>query len=103
LQTLYKGITMAISKTATKTPASAKKAAPKKAAPKVVAAKKTAVKKPAAKKVSAPKSGSVSGFERYKMIEVAAYYMAEKKGFAGNSTDYWVAAEKEINKKLAKK
>jgi Protein of unknown function (DUF2934) len=97
---------MAISKTATKAPASAKKAAPKKAATstaKKVAIKKVAAKKPTAKKVSTPKSGSVSGFERYKMIEVAAYYMAEKKGFAGNSTDYWVAAEKEINKKLAKK
>jgi Protein of unknown function (DUF2934) len=87
---------MAISKTATKAPASAKKAAPKKAAT-------STTKKVAVKKVSTPKSGSVSGFERYKMIEVAAYYMAEKKGFAGNSTDYWVAAEKEINKKLLKK
>ncbi len=92
---------MAISKTATKTPTNAKKAATSTA--KKVAVKKVAAKKPAAKKVSTPKSGSVSGFERYKMIEVAAYYMAEKKGFAGNSTDYWVAAEKEINKKLAKK
>ncbi len=70
-----------------------KKVVPKKAAP-----KKTTVKKSAAKK-----SESMSGFERYKMIEVAAYYIAEKNGFAGHSTDYWSAAEKEIDKKLAKK
>lgn len=44
----------------------------------------------------------MSGFERYKMIEVAAYYLAEKKSFAGNSTDYWVAAEAQIKKMLAK-
>ena len=89
-------------KAVTKKP-TVKKPAPKKAAPKKAPAKAAAVKKPAAKKASAPKSGSVSGFERYKMIEVAAYYMAEKKGFTGSSTDYWTAAEKEINKKLAKK
>jgi hypothetical protein len=45
----------------------------------------------------------MSGFERYKMIEVAAYYIAEKNGFAGHAADYWIAAEKEIDKKLAKK
>lgn len=97
---------MATSKTATKTPTSAKKAAPKKAAAstaKKVAVKKPAAKKVAVKKVSSAKSTAVSGFERYKMIEVAAYYLAEKKGFAGNTADYWVTAEKEIAKKLAKK
>jgi len=99
---------MATSKAATKKPAPAKKPAPKKAAPKKAPAKKPitkkpVAKKPVAKKASAAKSSSVSGFERYKMIEVAAYYIAEKKGFSGNSTDYWTAAEKEIDKKLAKK
>ncbi len=82
-----------VSKAATKKPAPAKKPAPKKATP----------KKPTTKKASAPKSAMMSGFERYKMIEVAAYYLAEKKGFSGHSADYWIAAEKEINKKLAKK
>ncbi len=87
-----------VSKAATKKPAPAKKPAPKKAAP-----KKDPAKKPTTKKASAPKSATMSGFERYKMIEVAAYYLAEKKGFSGHSADYWIAAEKEINKKLAKK
>lgn len=99
---------MATSKAAPKKPTPAKKPAAKKTAPKKVAvkkdpAKKAAVKKPAAKKASAHKDNAMSGFERYKMIEVAAYYMAEKNGFVGNSTDYWTAAEKEINKKLGKK
>jgi hypothetical protein len=103
---------MATSKPATKKPAAkksapkktiAKKAAPKATTTKKAAAKKPAVKKPTAKKTSAPKSTTVSAFERYKMIEVAAYYLAEKKGFSGNSADYWTAAEKEIDKKLAGK
>jgi hypothetical protein len=99
---------MATSKPAAKKPAPAKKTsvkkpAAKKVAPKAAATKKVSAKKPAAKKTSAANVSTVSGFERYKMIEVAAYYMAEKKGFKGSSTDYWVAAEKEIDKKLAKK
>jgi hypothetical protein len=99
---------MATSKTATKKAATAKKtpvkkSAANKAAPKAAATKKVAAKKPAPKKASTAKPATMSGFERYKMIEVAAYYLAEKKGFAGHSADYWTAAEKEIDKKLAGK
>ncbi len=101
LLTLYKGIAMAASTTATKATASAKKSAPKKTA--ISPAKKVAVKKVAVKKVSTAKSITVSGFERYKMIEVAAYYLAEKKSFTGSAADYWVTAEKDIDKKLSKK
>ncbi len=36
------------------------------------------------------------------MIEVAAYYIAEKHGFAGSAVDYWVQAEIEINAKYPK-
>lgn len=89
-------------KTAEKKLATAKVVAPKKVAPKKAAPKKTESKKAPAKKAS-KKSSDISGFERYKMIEVAAYYMAEKNGFAGHAADYWIAAEKEIDKKLAKK
>jgi hypothetical protein len=89
-------------KPASKTPD--KKTTAKKAlSAKVVAVKKVAPKKAAPKKTAAKKTEGMSGFERYKMIEVAAYYIAEKNGFAGHSTDYWAAAEKEIDKKLAKK
>jgi len=73
------------------------KTAEKKVAPKKETTKKAAVKK------SIKKNNGISGFERYKMIEVAAYYIAEKNGFEGHAADYWIAAEKEIDKKLAKK
>ena len=76
-----------------------------KASPKTKSAPKTAAKKAPSNKVAAPKkvapkkTADMSGFERYKMIEVAAYYLAEKNGFAGNAADYWIAAEIVINKK----
>jgi hypothetical protein len=42
--------------------------------------------------------------ERWKMIAEAAYYHAEKRGFAGgDSAEDWMAAESEIDAKLAKK
>jgi hypothetical protein len=95
---------MATTKTTAKDTTKPKKAAaPKKSvAPKVEkkpAEKKTAVKKATPKKTST----STSPFERYKMIEVAAYYLAEKDGFKVSAVEYWVSAEKEIDKKLAKK
>jgi Protein of unknown function (DUF2934) len=85
-------------KTTDKKTAAKKAPSTKATALKIVTPKKTTTKKTAAKKME-----SMSGFERYKMIEVAAYYIAEKNGFAGYSIDYWAAAEKEIDKKLAKK
>jgi len=30
------------------------------------------------------------------LIEVTAYYIAEKDGFAGNPVDYWIAAELQV-------
>lgn len=76
---------------------------PKAVAPKKVTAAKKAMPKKASDKKLTKKTSNMSGFERYKMIEVAAYYIAEKNGFAGHAADYWVAAEKEIDKKSAKK
>jgi len=93
-----------------KKPAAAKKApaAKKTAVAKVKPAKKAApAKKPAAaaKKVAAPKKASakpnkISPEERYRMVEVAAYFMAERNGFAGNPVGYWTAAEAQISKLL---
>lgn len=80
------------------TAAKPKKAAAKpKAATKAPAAKKatTSTKKPAAERKT--KSTSTSPEQRYKMIEVAAFYLAEKDGFAGNPVDYWIAAELQIS------
>lgn len=97
-------------------------AAPKKAtAPKAAPAKKPAVAKaaPAAKKPAAtkkpvakpaaPKAASktakpnkISNEERYRMVEVAAYFLAEHNGFKGSPVEYWTTAEAQIAKLLAK-
>lgn len=89
-----------------------KESAPKKTASKPAATKtsksksatadapKAATKKTTAKKASSKsKSVPASPAERYRMIEVAAYYIAEKNQFAGSATDYWIQAEIEINAK----
>jgi hypothetical protein len=81
--------------------ATAKTAAKPKASPAktATAAKKTTVAKtkakPAAKKTKATPADLQ---QHYKMVEVAAYYIAERNGFAGNPVDYWIAAELQINK-----
>ncbi|MFV1921422.1 MAG: DUF2934 domain-containing protein [Methylotenera sp.] len=77
----------------------------KKPVTKTTAKKTTTTKKPAAKKTATkkdiPKARKISAEERYKMVEVAAYYIAEHHQFKGNAIDFWIAAEEEINKKLA--
>lgn len=86
-------------------------ASPKKTSTKATTKKTTSGKKPVAKKIVAKKkstkttrvtkSRKVSSEERYKMIEMAAYYIAEHNNFEGNTVDFWNAAEAEINKKVA--
>jgi hypothetical protein len=76
----------------------AKKAAASKAAAAKPAAKKTASKTSTSKKNSAP--AIVTSANRLQMIEVAAYYIAEKHGFHGPSADHWLAAEKQVDSKL---
>ena len=99
--------TAATKKVATKktaAPAAKKAATPvaKKAAT-PVANKKTPVKKaaaastkPAAKKTVAQPTPE----ERYCMVQTAAYFIAERNGFGGCPTEYWVTAELEIAGKL---
>lgn len=58
-------------------------------------AKTAAAKKPATKKTKAATSDLE---QRYKLVEVAAYYLAEKDGFTGNPVDYWIAAELQVSK-----
>ncbi len=70
------------------------KAAPAKAAPKKAAAgvARSRAKKPAA----------VSLEQRRCYVEVAAYHIAERRGFApGNPLEDWVQAEAEIDRLLA--
>lgn len=71
----------------------AKKAAAKTAAPKTAAKSATPRKK-------TTKSSVITSEERYRMIETAAYYIAEKNGFSTNNMDHWLAAEQEVDTKL---
>ncbi|WP_047549949.1 DUF2934 domain-containing protein [Methylotenera sp. G11] len=75
------------------------------AKPKAAAKPKTSVKKDAPVKKAAAKPAArktkaspVNAELRYRMIEVAAYYLAEKDGFAGSPVEYWIAAELQFNK-----
>ncbi|MBP1589291.1 MAG: DUF2934 domain-containing protein [Kiritimatiellae bacterium] len=67
----------------------------------VAAAKKAPVAKPAAKPAApAPAKKAVEPEVRYRMIQVAAYYEAQKNGFVGDSTYFWTVAEKQIDDML---
>lgn len=77
--------------TAAKKPAAAKVAATT-AATSVKAAKTTTKKAPAKKS-----SAKLSPEAVYKMIQDAAYFIAEKDGFTGDPHAYWTAAEAQIS------
>lgn len=101
-----------MAETKTKT---AQKAAPKStAAAKPATAKKTVsnaaladapakTAKPATKRATTKKSAASwnpGNEERYNMIQVAAYYLAERDNFSGSPVEYWVAAEAQISSML---
>lgn len=66
--------------------------------------KKPIVAKAAKKPVAAKKSGSkATPEERFRMIEQAAYFRAERVGFSGDPAEHWAAAEKDVDKILARK
>lgn len=92
--------TEAVSKPAAKEAAPKKVAAAKPVAEKAVTPKTTAAKKPAAPKKTKMTEPTVSPEERQRMTEVAAYYIAERNGFGGDSAAYWAQAEAEIAKLL---
>lgn len=79
----------------TTTAAKKKPAAKKTATPKKTTAKKATPRKRATKKPS------ISAEQRYKMTELAAYYIAEQHGFEGNPSDFWLEAEAQIASQLA--
>lgn len=102
---------MADSKSTAKKPAAAKKAtsSEKKAtssvkvtATKIKPASKSADKAAAPKKAASAKPNKISAEERYRMTEVAAYFLAERNKFAGQPVDYWTAAEEQVSKMLKK-
>lgn len=86
-----------------------KKAAAKKtvSAPVAAAVPAPAVKKAAAKKATpakvtvsaAPTRPAVTAEQRHNYIEVAAFYVAQRRGFApGNPIDDWATAEQEVDR-----
>ena len=73
------------------------------AAPKA-AAKKVATRKNAAPKAAAKKNGpekQTSLEERFRWIQEAAYFKAEREGFNCDQSECWLAAEAEIDARLA--
>ena len=88
-------------KKAAKKKAAAKKASNKAPAKKAVVKKIVTKKKPGTK-ATRPGKQKVTAEERLKMIAVAAYLKAEKRGFAaGYELDDWNEAEKEIDASLS--
>jgi hypothetical protein len=83
-------------KTAAKKQTGAKKAATAKT-------KQSTAKKAPTSKRSPKRAGAtqINPLQRQKMIEVAAYYRAEKRGFdGGDPQDDWYHAEAEVDKLL---
>jgi len=77
--------------------ASAGNAAPRRASKKAIPHTPTAAQ-PAAK--ATPTRRRVSPEERYRMIQEAAYYRAEREGFNGDPWKCWLVAEAEIDAQL---
>lgn len=78
--------------------------AKKPAVPATKTTAKTVVKKTATKAASRQTSPAApSAEDRYRMVQEAAYFIAEKNGFAGGDMSYWIEAEAQINKLLSGK
>ena len=73
-----------------------KPATRKSAARTTTAGTKTASRGMASAKAAAGVA-QMSAEERYRMVEVAAYYIAERDRFAGNPLEYWRQAEAQIS------
>ncbi|HEX5539063.1 MAG TPA: DUF2934 domain-containing protein [Methylophilaceae bacterium] len=86
-------------KTASAKSATAKKPAAAKSASKAAASNSDTARSSAPLKSAAPRP--LSDEERYKMTEVAAYFLAERNNFSGNPVEYWRAAEVQISNMLS--
>jgi len=47
-----------------------------------------------------PRLAVVTAEQRYRMIQDAAYFIAERHAFAGDSHGYWLEAEQAIDRQL---
>jgi hypothetical protein len=79
------------------------KAAPATATVSAAAKKPAAVKKAATpKKAASARKSTISAEQRNNYVEVAAFYIAERRGFASaNPADDWIEAEAEIDRLIA--
>jgi hypothetical protein len=74
--------------------------------PRAASTKSAAEKKPSTRKSAASATAAAAGKlqmsaeERYRMVEVAAYYLAERNNFAGSPVEYWSQAEAQISSLL---
>jgi hypothetical protein len=85
---------------AAKIPAVAKAAPAKKGVAKKVAAEPTAKRTPTKKKVTA--KPPMDPAQRANYVQVAAFYIAERRGFAAaDPMEDWLAAEAEIDRLIA--
>lgn len=107
MATTAKSSTETTKKTAAKTTkkaaaTTAAKPAAKKAPAKTPAAAKATAKPAATKKTAKAAKPAVGAAQRRNYIEVAAYYIAERRNFVGgNAADDWKAAEAEIDRLLS--
>jgi hypothetical protein len=93
-------------KPAAKSAVAAKAPAAKKAVPKTAAATSKPATKAGSNSAAAKKAASVAKnldpAQRANYVEVAAFYIAERRGFAAaNHMDDWLAAEAEIDRLIA--
>ena len=86
------------SQSASKNAGNSKDTAPKATAKKAAGRKQSAPRR--SSKKAAPK-GPISPEERYRMIQEAAYFRAEKEGFDCDPWKCWLVAEAEIDAQLA--
>ena len=74
----------------------------KKAAAKPKVVKVAATSAAPAATVAAPAAAHLNDEQKARYVEVAAFYIAEQRGFtAGNPTDDWLTAEAEVDRLIA--
>ena len=97
-----KTITKATTTTASAKPVAKTSAVKKAASAAVATTEKKPAKAPATKRTAAKKTAPPTSPEhRYHMIATAAYYLAERRGFAGGyEMQDWISAEAEIDTQL---
>jgi hypothetical protein len=81
-------------------PAKVKSAAPKKTVAVAAVSKPAAKRAPRKTAAKAQEPVTYSSEHRYRMVETAAYFIAERNGFRGDAAEHWRDAEREIARLL---